>query len=327
MDPHTVEYSLKVKGTIVSKTLSAAHIVIAVGGRPYIPPMIDGALDHAITSDDIFSLRKSPGKTLCVGGSYISLECAGFLTELGYDVSVAARSVLLRGFDRQCADKVGSLMSDIGTKILMGSTPTSIAKMPSGKLQVILQDDAGAERPEIFDTVIFATGRKADLAGLNLAAAGVEISASGKIPVLEETTNIPWIHAVGDVCDGKLELTPVAVQAGELLAKRLFGGSTKQMDYDFVATTVFTPFEYGTIGLSEEDAIAKYGDEDIDTYLFEFTTLELSAVHRVKHRMHGEDEDMGHCCLSKLVCLKSAGERVVGFHFIGPNAGEITQVL
>lgn len=86
--------------------MTAETFVIAVGGRPYVPDDIPGALEHAITSDDIFSLDRAPGKTLCVGGSYIALECAGFLTELGFDVTVAARSILLRGFDRQCAEKV-----------------------------------------------------------------------------------------------------------------------------------------------------------------------------------------------------------------------------
>lgn len=181
---------------------------------------------------------------------------------------------------------------------------------------------------------------------------------TGKIPVVNEQTNVPHIYAVGDVCEGKLELTPVAVQAGELLARRLYGNSTVQMDYEMVPTTVFTPFEYGSVGLSEEDAIQRYGPENIETYLFEFSTLELQAAHRVKvsdcldtqhlspgvtsltnllvlcmcvvcvtqHNRLGEEEELDHVCLSKLVCLKTEDERVVGFHFVGPNAGEVTQV-
>ena len=95
--------------------MRAETFVIAVGGRPYVPDDVEGALQHAITSDDVFSLDRAPGRTLCVGGSYIALECAGFLTELGYDVTVAVRSILLRGFDRQCAEKVkgGGLWCDV----------------------------------------------------------------------------------------------------------------------------------------------------------------------------------------------------------------------
>jgi len=248
IDAHTIGYTLTGKNG-GPKQLTSANVLIAVGGRPLVPADIPGAVEHGITSDDIFTLDHRPGKTLCVGGSYISLECAGFLTGLGYDTTVACRSILLRGFDRQCADKVGSLMVEEGTKILMGAKPTSITKTPAGKLQVVLEEGSeGVERMEQFDTVLFATGRTPDLAGLNLAAVGVEVDAtSGKIPVVDERTNVANVFAVGDVCLGKQELTPVAIKAGELLAKRLFGGASQTMDYSMVPTTVFTPFEYGTV--------------------------------------------------------------------------------
>jgi pyruvate/2-oxoglutarate dehydrogenase complex dihydrolipoamide dehydrogenase (E3) component len=266
IDPHTIEYTLKGKDSGV-KRMSAANIVISVGGRPTVPADIPGAVDHAVTSDDIFFLENRPGKTLCVGGGYIAVECAGFLTELGYNVTIAARSVLLRGFDRQCVSKIQATMTDLGTKINTGIVPLSISKLPSGKLEVVFTDVAkeGAEKAEQYDTVIFATGRTPDLMGLDLPAAGVEITAStGKIAVEDERTNVSHIFAVGDVCEGKLELTPVAVRAGELLAKRMFGGSVEKMDYENIATTVFTPFEYGSVGLSEEQAIERYGEEDIE---------------------------------------------------------------
>ena len=327
VDRNTVTYKLKSKTSEVIKNITAKHIVISVGGRPNIPDNVIGAKEYAISSDDIFTLKNSPGKTLCVGGSYIALECAGFLTELGYDVTVAVRSILLRGFDRQCADKIGSIMENIGTKFIYGSQPTRIIKQSDGRLMVVFEDHTGTEISHIYDTVFYATGRLPDLPGLNLTSAGVVTdSTTGKIPVHQETTNIPNIYAVGDVVEGKQELTPVAIKAGELLAERLFNKSNKQMNYDLVATTVFTPFEYGTIGLSEEEAIAQYGLDDIEVYLSEFTTLELAAVHRQKHSLNGEEDDFGPNCLSKLITVKSLDEKVVGFHFIGPNAGEITQV-
>ena len=265
MDPHTVEFSLKGDDGKLQR-LSAKNIVIAVGGRPAIPSDIPGAYEHAITSDDIFFLSRRPGKTLCVGGSYIALECAGFLTELGYDVTVAARSILLREFDRQCATKIEQIMIDLGCNIITGIQPSSILRLESGKLQVAFRNTEGSDSSttEEYDTVFFATGRTPDLKGLNLPLAGLEITPSGKILTNEERTNVEHIYAVGDVCEGKQELTPVAVRAGELLARRLFGGSNVQMNYDLVPTTVFTPMEYGCVGLSEEEAIKQYGDDDIE---------------------------------------------------------------
>lgn len=314
--------------------LTAKNIVIATGGRPHIPSDIPGAKEFGITSDDIFFLDRNPGKTLCVGGSYIALECAGFLRELGNEVKVAVRSILLRGFDRQCADKIGSYMrDDLDIEFIYNNMPVSITKQSNGKLQVIFEKDpkTGNQHVELFDTVLFATGRQPDLKGLDLLKAGVLINEkTGKLLVNEyEQTNIPHIFGIGDVIEGKQELTPVAIRTGEYLAQRLFNKSTKKMDYDSIATTVFTPIEYGVVGISEEEAIARYGEDDVEVYLSEFTTLEFSATHRLKHslkRTSSEFDDMGHNCLSKLICIKSQNERVVGFHFIGPNAGEITQV-
>ncbi|RYG65651.1 FAD-binding protein, partial [archaeon] len=324
-DQHTVQY--REKHTSELKFLRARYIVIATGGRPYVPPDVPGAMDYAITSDDIFFLDRSPGKTLCVGGGYIALECAGFLTELGYDVAIAARSTLLRGFDRQCADKLRCGLEDLGVSINTHTEVTDISRTADNKLQVVLQDSNGTERAEKFDTVLYATGRVADVRCLGLHRVGVDYDErTGKLYVDEcEGTNVPTIFAVGDVVQGKQELTPVAVKTGELLAKRLFGGTNQKMDTTYVPTTIFTPMEYGCVGLTEEEAIAKYGEGDIEVYCSEFTTLELAAVHRVKHAKHGEEVDMGHNSLSKLICVKSLNYLVVGFHFVGLNAGEVTQ--
>lgn len=190
--------------------------------------------------------------------------------------------------------------------------------------QIIRENDAEIEKvfDEVYDTVLYATGRGADTQGLNLKSAGVEALSKGTIQTNErDQTNVENIFAIGDVSEGRPELTPVAIQAGQLLARRLFGKGSALMDYTGVPTTVFTPFEYGIVGLSEEDARKKFNG-DIAVYLSEFTTLEIGAAHR---KLHGTDEDFPTNCLSKLVCVKSENNRVVGFHFVGPNAGEITQ--
>lgn len=127
------------------------------------------------------------------------------------------------------------------------------------------------------------------------------------------------IFAVGDVLYGNLELTPVAIKAGELLSQRLFGGATKLMDYVNVPTTVFTPIEYGACGYSEEDAISKFGKENIATYHTEFKPLEWSYC-----KMSGGGERTAY---TKVICNKADNLRVVGFHICSPNAGEVTQMV
>ena len=326
-DKHTIQYG---KPGAEAQTCTAAHILIAVGGRPFVPSDVPGAIENSITSDDIFYMDKAPGRTLCVGAGYISLETAGFLQELGYDVSVAIRSIALRSFDRDCADKICEVMQAQGVKLLHGVTPTSITRREDGRLDVEMKGaDGKVSVNEVFDTVLYATGRRADTKGLCLSNAGVSTDRSGKVstPNGGETTEVLNIHAVGDVLQNRPELTPVAIKAGELLARRLFGGATQKMDYELIPTTVFTPSEYGCVGLTEEGAAERYGADSVESYLWNWSTLEHAAVHRLKHASIRENEIdyMPTNCMAKLVCLKSENERVVGFHFVGPNAGEVTQ--
>lgn len=309
-----VEYTHKIE----NKTLTAKHFIIAVGGRPYIPDDIPGAKQYAITSDDIFFQNKSPGKTLCVGASYISLECAGFLTHLGLDTTVSMRTIALRGFDRQCADKVVNLMKKTGTKFKEQLIPSSIIKTDKGKLLVTFINTKNnmIDHTEEYDTVLYATGRYPQTKNIGLENIGIDILSNGKIKCNNEQTNIENIYAIGDILDNCPELTPVAIRSGELLASRLYGSKTEIMNYDLIPTTIFTPYEYGCVGLSEEDAVNKYGIDAIEIYLYEFTRLEGSI---------SSDESLSCSNLSKLVCLKTDNERVLGFHYVGLNAGEVTQ--
>lgn len=203
-----------------------------------------------------------------------------------------------------------------GTKFLTSSVPVSIVEVEGGRKRVTYRNvDTGVEASEEFDTVLSAIGRNADVEGLSLAAAGVELGKDGKLHCESERTNVPNIYAIGDVLSGRPELTPVAIKAGRLLAARLYGGSSQQMDYHLVPTTVFTPLEYGTVGLSEEAAKAKYGEANIETFLSSYMPLEWKVPE-------GRSHDRA---FAKLICDKSDSLRVVGFHILGPNAGEITQ--
>lgn len=304
-DKHTIEVTDK-KG--VTSEITAARILIAVGGRPTYLECEGGEL--AITSDDIFSLEKSPGKTLCVGASYISLECAGFLAGLGYDTTVAVRSILLRGFDRECADKIGDYMEDHGVKFKREVIPKKLEKVDGDRIKVTFSDDS----EDIYDTVLVAIGRSADTSKLGLENVGIEVDPkNGKIPTKFEQTSCPNIYAIGDVMVGCPELTPVAIQAGVLLARRLFGGSKEAMDYKNICTTVFTPIEYGTVGYSEDEANEVFGKTNIEVYHKSFIPLEWSI-----------SESRHHMAFTKIVIEKSS-DKVLGIHYLGPSAGEVLQ--
>lgn len=297
--------------------MTADKIVIAVGGRPSYPD-IPGAREFGITSDDIFSLPRAPGKTLVVGASYVALECAGFLTALGYDTTVMVRSILLRGFDQDMASLIGQHMADYHTKFINGATPSKLERTEEGGPITVTYKDAEGEKTETYDTVLFAIGRYAITKALNLENAGVQAESNGKFIVNEqEQTNVPNIYAVGDVLHGRLELTPVAIRTGALLAARLAGQGTELMDYDSVPTTVFTPLEYGTVGFTEDQAKEKFGAENISTFHTKFKPLEWAVNKFVTEGRRTS--------YVKVLVNKADSDRVVGFHVCAPNAGEITQ--
>ncbi|VVC44920.1 Hypothetical protein CINCED_3A017509 [Cinara cedri] len=309
-DAHTVVAKMK-NGK--ERRITAKDILIAVGGRPHYPDF-PGCKEYCITSDDIFSLSTPPGNTLVIGAGYIGLECAGFLRGLGYEATVMVRSVILRGFDRDMVNLVQAEMEEKGVKFLIGKTPTKVSKQPNGKLLVEWLGNKVIEQGE-FDTVLVATGRKALSKELNPLAAGLEVHPeSGKFTVNAEQTNVPNIYAVGDVLHERPELTPVAIQAGKLLAARLYNGGKEHMDYDNVATTVFSPLEYGCVGLTEDEAINRFTEDKIEVYHAYYKPTEFFIPQKnVKN------------CYLKVITLLEAPQKVLGMHFIGPQAGEVIQ--
>ncbi|XP_055909126.1 thioredoxin reductase 1, mitochondrial isoform X1 [Eupeodes corollae] len=310
-DANTVIARMK-NGT--ERELTAKNIVIAVGGRPRYPD-IPGAVEYGITSDDIFSLSHAPGKTLVVGAGYIGLECAGFLKGLGYEATVMVRSIILRGFDQQMANIVADAMVERNIPFLRNTVPKSVEKTEDGRLLVkYVNTETNEEGSDVYDTVLWAIGRKGLVDDLKLNNAGV-VTKGDKIPVNEkEETNVPNIYAVGDIIHGKPELTPVAIHAGRLLSRRIFSGATQLMDYDNVATTVFSPLEYSSVGLSEENAIAKYGEDNIEVYHGYYKPTEYFVPQKsVRY------------CYVKAVAERSGDQKVLGLHYIGPVAGEVMQ--
>uniref|UniRef100_A0A8C5CPZ5 thioredoxin-disulfide reductase (NADPH) n=1 Tax=Gadus morhua TaxID=8049 RepID=A0A8C5CPZ5_GADMO len=278
---------------------------------------IPGAMEHGITSDDIFWLKEAPGKTLVVGASYVALECAGFLTGIGQDTKVMVRSIALRGFDQQMAGLVTDHMQAYGTRFAWGCVPQRVDKLPSGALQVTWADTrTGKEETDSFDSVLWAVGRAPEAKALGLDKVGVEVNReTGKIVVgADESTSVSNIYAFGDIGEGRPELTPTAVKAGRLLARRLAGQSTQLMDYDNVATTVFTPLEYSCVGLSEEEAVGRHGQDAIEVYHAFYKPLEFTVAER----------DASQCYI-KVVCERGGEQRILGLHYTGPNAGEVMQ--
>ena len=244
------------------------------------------------------------------------MECAGFLKGLGYEATILVRSIVLRGFDQQVANMIKSSMEEKGVSFKMGAKPRSVEKQEDGKLLVkwAFNENPNEEHADTFDTVLFAIGRYALVDDMKLENAGIKV-VEGKIDVdINSKTNVDNIYAVGDVLYKKPELTPVAINAGRIIARHLFNNSDEVMDYDDVATTVFSPLEYGCVGLSEEKAIERHGEDNIEVYHAYYKPTEFFVPQRsVRY------------CYLKAVALREGDQKILGMHFLGPVAGEIIQ--
>lgn len=296
IDPHTV--------AVGKSRFTARKILIATGGWPHIPDFPGS--EHAISSNEVFDLEHFPKRLVIVGGGYIAVEFAGIFNGLGSQVTQLYRGPLfLRGFDADIRAHAAREIAKTGVDLRFEVNVESITRNASG-LELLLTDGSTIEA----DTVLYATGRKANLEGLGLENVKVEIGEFGTVLVDGEyRTAEPSIYALGDVTGG-MELTPVALAEGMAFARREFGETDQTVDYDFIPTAVFCQPNIGTVGFTEEQARAKFGH----------IRLFKSTFKPMKHTISGRDEQT----FMKLIVDK-ASDRVVGVHMMGPDAGEIMQ--
>lgn len=282
----------------------ARHILVATGGHP-IGPDIPGA-ELAITSNEVFDLPTFPHRLVVVGGGYIACEFASIFRGLGAQVTLLVRGEqILRGFDD---DVRGFLAQEMRKKGIALHTRGEVARIArgDGALELTLRDGTVLAA----DTVLQATGRRANTAGFGLEDVGVALNADGAIVVdAGYATSVPGIHALGDVIH-RVQLTPVAIGEAMVLVDRLFGTRRGPLDYELIPTAVFTHPSVGTVGLTEAEARARHGE--VRVFRTEFRAL--------KHTLSGSDERT----LMKLV-VDAASDRVVGLHMVGDEAGEIVQ--
>ncbi|CAC9968411.1 Glutathione reductase (EC 1.8.1.7) [uncultured Gammaproteobacteria bacterium] len=284
------------------ETYTAKHIVLSPGGEPTVPH-IEGA-QHGITSDGFFELKKLPKKVAVIGGGYIGVELAGVLNALGTEVHIFGRAdTLLRGFDsiiQQALDK------DYTAHDITIHHSSQIEKVTDDKTLIT---NKGAFSG--FDEIIWAVGRNPMTQHLGLENAGIKCNQRGFIQTDKfQVTNIDNIFALGDAT-GRAPLTPVAIAAGRRLSDRLYHDMTdRHLDYNNIATVVFSHPPIGTIGLTENEANEKF--DKVKIYQSEFTPM---ADALLEHKT---------TTALKLVCV-GENEKVVGCHIMGHGADEMLQ--
>jgi len=301
LDPHTV------KLMATGETVRAKHILIATGGAPSMGKDIEGR-EHVISSNEAFHLKELPKRILIQGGGYIAVEFAGIFNGLGSEVTLVYRGDnILRGFDDEVRTHLRGELEKRGIKVITKKIVEGVEKVDHG-LCVGLSDHENI----VVDKVMFATGRRPNVKGLGLEASGIKLSPTGGIAVDEYSqTNVPHIYAVGDITD-RIALTPVAIREGHAFADTVFGKKPTPVDHTNVPTAVFSEPEVGVIGLTEAQACAQLAKVDIYK----------STFRPMKATLSGRDTRT----FMKLV-VDGTTDRMVGAHIVGPDAGEMIQLI
>jgi len=296
-DAHTVELADGTRKT-------AKHILVATGGWPSLPDV--PGIELAITSNEIFHLDRLPERMLIVGGGYIACEFACILAGLGVQVTQYYRGEqILRGFDGEARGLIATEMAQQGIEICTGTNVLELARDGAG---IRVKATNGDENT--YDQVLYATGRAANTKGLGLEDVGVSLDRSGAVEVdAYSQTAVPSIYAIGDVTD-RVNLTPVAIREGMAFVETVFRGNPTPVDHALIPSAVFTQPEFGSVGLSEEDAREV---EDIEIYETSFKPMQTAFAGRPERVM------------MKLI-VSQATRRVLGCHIVAPGAGEMIQL-
>ncbi|MGY6549483.1 MAG: glutathione-disulfide reductase [Roseinatronobacter sp.] len=286
------------------RVITAKHILIATGGRPVVPERWQGM--GGLTSNDLFTLDALPKRLLIVGGGYIASEFACIFNGLGVATTQFYRGAqILRGFDDEARGHIAREMIANGVDLQVG---TDILDMEQRGAQTWVKPTSGDDA--LYDAVLFATGRRPNSDALGLETLGLDLKSNGAIPVdAYSQTSIPSIYAVGDVTD-RANLTPVAIREGHAFADTVFGGTPRHFDHALIPSAVFTQPEFGTVGLSEEDA-RRQGP--IHVFCAAFRPMRTAFIGRNERVL-----------MKLVVCARS--DRVLGCHIVAEGAGEMIQL-
>ena len=291
-----------------NRVVTAETILVATGGRPNPHVSLPGH-ELCIVSDNAFHLTQLPKSIVIAGGGYIAVEFAGIFHGLGVETTLVYRGKeILQRFDGDLRRMLHEAMEKKGVRILCETKFEKVVKRADGRL------DAHLSSGEVLtaDQVMLALGRMPNTERLGLENAGVEMGPQGEIIVDDfSRTNVPHIYAVGDVTN-RVQLTPVAIHEAMCFIDTVFRGRPTKPDHEAVATAVFSQPEIGTVGLSEEAAAKAYSDVEIYS----------AAFRPMRNILPGRSEKM----LTKLV-VDAKSRVVVGAHILGPDAGEMAQLL
>ena len=289
------------------RILTPRRIVLAVGARPAVPP-IPGLAEAAYhTNETIFILDRIPDSLAVIGGGPIGVELAQAFARLGSRVVVFEQDELLPAFDPDLRAVLRAQLAEDGVDLRERARVKTVRAREGGGVVITVQDEEGRKQEYASTELLVATGRRPDLAALDLPAGGIATTREGFIAVDDglRTTN-RRVFALGD-CIAAPQFTHAAGYAAGVLVRRLLTGWPAKADFRWIPRVVYTDPPAAAIGVSEEAARAEHGGR-VRVFREDFADLDRAVC---------DGRAIG---FAKLITV--AG-RPVGMAAVGPWAGEL----
>lgn len=296
-------------------TVEAKHVVIAIGSS-IVPLEIPGAKELSVFPDELFLMEKIPGRTLIVGSSYQALELAGFLRAVGSQVSVLYDKVIEADLDKEIISKMTEFLTTFHEINLVNGKIVKIEKV-NGHTVATWTSQGGSELSDAFDVIFNCGFRHVPVNGLQVDKVGMELTEFGSIKVNERfETSVKGVYAIGEASANGLTFAGLVSKQAAVLSDGLLLDKWRPVDPKKLPNLLWTPIEYGFIGFGEDEAIAKFGADDVDAYYSTFKPLEWNF----------NDKRKAMSCFTKVI-HHNKDDRVLGIHYLGPNAGDVIQGL
>jgi pyruvate/2-oxoglutarate dehydrogenase complex dihydrolipoamide dehydrogenase (E3) component len=301
------------------RRLRARAFLIATGSRPTLPALegLDGVA--YLTSDDLFELPAPPRSALVLGTGAVGLESATYLAALGCEVTLVGRSDLIeRGHEPDLAEQYRRALERCGIRVVTGALARAVAPAAGGQVSARLCDRDGREFTAQAEQLLLATGREAQLEGLALEAAGIELRGPAQL-LLDEalaTTN-PRVFAAGDAT-GRDLILHVGNAEGRHVARnlhRLFAGEELVPWREAVPVrAIFTHPPYASAGQTAREAAAAG---------LSVVTAQKNWANQGRGIVMGVFPGEG---FARLVAERGSG-RLLGCQLLGPRADDLVHVV
>ncbi len=303
IDAHTIEIQLK-DGK--SRKVSSKYFFIAAGASAMVPPIPGVDSVDYLTNHNLFDISQLPKELIIIGGGPIGTEMSQAFTHLGSSVTVVDMAPrIMMNDDPELVEILFKELKEQGVKYELEASVKEIQNHDS-KVRVIIERD-GKLQNVAGDSLLMATGRKPNLEGLNLDAAGIEYTRKGITVNDSCRTSVKHIYAIGDI-SGRYQFTHMCEHMAKVATSRALLKVPMKIDSKHVPWVTFTSPELAHVGATEKDL--RENNVNFEVYKFPYSKIDRAIT---------EGETTG---LIKVYAKKLSG-KILGASVVGAHAGEL----